>query len=414
MSECEKMRTTRTARGLIRYEVRVWHAELGKEQVIRGDDRNVVQQKAQEKMRQWDDLWESRVAEDRKRQARQEHAQDVADKKDEAEERTLEAQRASAELDTILAHALEIDNTFDWETLKSFTEFSVPTPVEPTPPTEPGSEPERMGAAYHVYLNLLDMIFPARREEKRQEVAERFEQEHQAWDNEVAAYEQQLESQAQDHAEAVAQWEERRAEFYRTRDAHNSAIDMRKARYLRADPEAVLDYCDLVLTHSQYPDDFPQSYEIDYAPEDKTLVIDYQLPPLDTLPTLREVKYVRSRDEFSERAITQTQQRQAFDNVCYQIALRTLHELYEADRIDALAAIVFNGYCTFIDPTTGQETILCILSLQVPKDDFTAINLAQVDPKACFRGLTHAASARLYQYKPVTPLRKVEGGYGDA
>lgn len=413
MSQCDKIRTTRTARGLIRYEVRVWHSELGKQQVIRGEDRNAVQQKAQEKMRQWDEMWESRLAEERQRQERRERAQYIAAKKDEAERRTLEAQQALAELDVILAHALEIDNTFNWEMLKSYAEFAIPSPTEPVPPTEPGLEPDRMSATYHIYLNLLDMIFPARREGKRRKVAERFEQDHQAWEYRVSAYQQELEAQAQAHAEATAQWEQQRTEFYRMRDAHNSTIDIRKVRYLRADPEAVPDYCDLVLTHSQYPDYFPQSYEINYNPRDKNLIIDYRLPTLDMLPTLREIKYVQSRDEFSEKAITQTQHRLMFDNVCYQIALRTLHELCEADQIDALVSIAFNGYCTSVDPTTGQESMPCILSLYVSKNAFVAINLADIDPKSCFRSLTHAASTRLYHCIPVTPLRKMGGRYSD-
>lgn len=408
MSQCDKIRTTHTARGLIRYEVRVWHPELGKQQVIQGENRNVVQQKAQEKMRQWDEMWGSRVAEERKRQERHKHARDIAAKKDEAEQRTVEAQQALVELDMILAHALKIDHTFDWETLKSHAEFAVPSPTAPVPPLKPGLEPERTSATYHIYLDLLDMIFPTRREGKRRKVAERFEQDHRAWADRVSAYQQELEAQAQAHAEATAQWKQQRAEFYQTRDAHNNAIYMRKLRYLRADPEAVLDYCDLVLTYSQYPDYFPQSYEIYYHLRDKNLVIDYRLPTLDMLPTLREVKYIQSRDEFSEKTITQTQHRLMFDNVCYQIALRTIYELCEADQIDAFASIVFNGYCTSVDPTTGQEGMPCILSLYVSKDTFAAINLADIDPKSCFRSLTHAASARLYHCKPVTPLRKTE------
>ena len=123
----------------------------------------------------------------------------------------------------------------------------------------------------------------------------------------------------------------------------------------------------MVLSRSEYPDFFPQSYEIEYNPENKILIVDYTLPPLDSLPTLKEVRYNASRDEFTEKCLTERQLKDLYDSVLYQTTLRTIHELFEADQGGVLDAVVFNGWVTSIDPAIGKETTKCILSLQ-PKN----------------------------------------------
>jgi restriction system protein len=93
-----------------------------------------------------------------------------------------------------------------------------------------------------------------------------------------------------------------------------------------------------------------------------------------------------------------------YDSLLYQIALRTIHELYEADVIDALKSVVFNGWVTAVDPSTGQETTGCLLSIQSTKDEFLEINLAAVDPKACFKKLKGVGSSKLHSLTPVAPI----------
>jgi restriction system protein len=45
--------------------------------------------------------------------------------------------------------------------------------------------------------------------------------------------------------------------------------------------------------------------------------------------------------------------RSLYDGVVYQLALRTVHEVLEADEIDAIEAVVFNGWVDYVDPPTG-------------------------------------------------------------
>ena len=221
-------------------------------------------------------------------------------------------------------------------------------------------------------------------------------------------YNSKLRRLAQEHNQLLAAWEKRRREYLRRRDLANAAVDEKKRKYAERDSGAVIDYCDIVLSHSQYPDYFPQSYELDYNPENKILIVEYELPFIAALPTAREVKYIQSRDVFDEKPLSNAELNRKYDNLLYQIALRTIHELYEADTASALDSIVFNGYVDSVDEATGQEIHPCVLSVQAGKEEFAQINLAAVDPKACFKKLKGVGSSKLHSMTPVAPLIRMD------
>lgn len=93
-----------------------------------------------------------------------------------------------------------------------------------------------------------------------------------------------------------------------------------------------------------------------------------------------------------------------YDSVLYQIALRSLYELFQADAAGTIDFIVFNGWVNSIDKATGKEVNACILSIQATKSEFMDINLAQVDAKACFKKLKGVSAAKLTALQPVRPI----------
>ena len=105
--------------------------------------------------------------------------------------------------------------------------------------------------------------------------------------------------------------------------------------------------------------------------------------------------------------LSDAQLRKLYDSLVYQISLRTVHELFEADRFSALDSVVFNGYVTSVDRRTGLESTACILSLQTTREKFLEINLSQVDPKACFKALKGVGSSRLHSLTPIAPIMEM-------
>jgi restriction system protein len=389
------------SRGTPTYLIEMSHTDLHKHRIIRGTDRHVVETKADLQAREWQEQWTTRSNKWSLQQSREQ-------KKQTAAERTEEAQRTQEDLASILKHTLDVDDGIEWDLLKDRSEFSLKAPVESRPslsalPPEPALKvPE---------ITFMDRVLPGRVNAKHAAVDEENDRARAAWQEDCDRIKKENASRialaGDTYAREKAEWDRQQHEFNSAQVAKNAAIDEAAAQYQVGAPEAITGYCDLVLSRSEYPDCVPKEWELDYNADTRTLVVDYSLLAPDAIPRTIEVKYLQSRDEIVEKSLTDSQAARLYDDVLYQIALRTIHELFEADAIDALVAFAFNGYVRSIDRATGNETNACVMSLHVAKDAFSKINLAQVEPKVCFKQLRGVGSSKLHSATPVPPVMTV-------
>ena len=219
---------------------------------------------------------------------------------------------------------------------------------------------------------------------------------------------EQLERLKARYAESVRQWEHEKQEYYNDRARRNTLVDERREAYLRGNPIEVIEYYDAILSNSDYPDYFPQDFEPEYVEETRTLVVDYLLPKLEDMPSVKSWKYVQSRDEISSTPLSDTFRNKLYDGVICQVALRCLYELFAADVANALESIAFNGRIKSIDKSTGKPFEACILSVHVKKEEFNEINLVLVEPRACIKKLKGVAGSKLHQMAPVAPILQLD------
>ena len=203
------------------------------------------------------------------------------------------------------------------------------------------------------------------------------------------------------------EWEKQKADFYARQAEQNDRINKLQIAYLTNDPNAVLEYCELVLNNSDYPETFPKDFDIDYNAETKTLIVEFALPSPAQFPSLIEVKYIASKRELKKTYISETQLSKIYDVAIYNITLRTLHELFEADKSDSIDAIIFNGWVNAINKATGKIVNNCIVSIQVKKTEFIEIELSNVDPKACFKSLKGIGSSKLSGITAIQPIAQI-------
>lgn len=137
-------------------------------------------------------------------------------------------------------------------------------------------------------------------------------------------------------------------------------------------------------------------------------MVDYLLPNVENLPTIKSWKYVQSRDELSSTTLSDAARNKLYDEVICQLALRCLYELFSTDLANVLESIAFNGRIKSIDKSTGKPFEACILSVHVKKQEFTEINLALVEPRACLKKLKGVAAAKLHQMTPVRPVMNMD------
>lgn len=392
-----------------KYSAQITHWGLNDVKILTSDDNGVLRNKVKDHVAILEEKWESITL-------------------------TKEAIRKLKEIDNILLHTLEIDDTVDWEQLKDKTKFNIPSP-------EKGSSillsviakpNESLNIEYLIKpssidfnpkLSFLDKMFASKKAIKIKEADLQFEKVLKDWDqsckqideenqllknkfhDELLQYEKDVERVKRKNSVDVKKWEKEKSIFISNQDETNSKMEMIKEMYLKLEPSSIIEYCDLVLNNSQYPESFPKSFEIDYNSESKILIVEYSLPTIKDFPTLNEVKVIKN--ELKEYHISEAQTLKKFDTTMYNITLRTIHELFEADTVNAIDAISFNGWVNAINKATGKRENNCILSIQAKKSEFIEIDLMHVDPKTCFKNLKGIGSSKLSGLTAIQPILQI-------
>ncbi|WP_299625654.1 restriction endonuclease [Pelagibius sp.] len=372
---------------ILRYYVDFRHTELDLHKELSAPEFSILQNKVDTLMAQWDKKYAAYVKK-----------QDAVTGKEQAEELTADAELRRERLRTTLHHTLSVDDAVDWSVLKDHSKFD-----RKRYPRQQKKERVDSSAPPPVHVGFFQALFGQRRkiERRYQEALDK----HNAEVNRVE----------KKNADVHAEWIKNRDAWNAEQDAQeqvfldkqvveNAKVDALEAAWRDGQPEAVEEHASIVLEASKHDEVVPKQWEVQYDPESKLLLVEYLLPTPDDLPTTKSVRFVASTGELKETSISERDKKTLFDDLCYQICLRTLHELFEADSFDNLESIAFNGWTESIDRATGQQVTSTILSVMVQKDEFLAINLEQVEPKACFKSLKGVSAASLVGLTPIAPI----------
>ncbi|WP_376743292.1 restriction endonuclease [Ensifer canadensis] len=375
-----------------------WQNDLGLHKQVSAPEVYLLEIKVAELLARWD-----RMADDHFRKAR------LSASKEACDALTIDANAKLEAIGKVLEKTLKVDDRVDWEKLKDRKPYSAPSQFPQKPPLRI-SHPK----PFHQLpvITFMDRLL-GRKGRKEAEALERFQQEVQKWETQDAA-------QGLAHDKEHAQWQARKAAFERDYQAakqqyldqqatSNAKVDELAEGVRTGDTKSVIEHASLVLDASDYGELFEKSYELDYQPDPaKLLLIEYELPSPEQMPTLKSVRFTASTGEVKEMHISERDQKANFDSICYQICLRTLHELFEADEHGNVDAILFNGFSTTVNKATGKDTRSCIMSVLVKKSEFMEIDLARVDPKACFKSLKGVSAASLAALAPIPPVMEME------
>jgi restriction system protein len=251
-TEVGPVRVTQGVRGSVSYSVAVQNRGLNKHRLIRGPDGEVIKAKVLCQVAEWNEQWAKRAAAKRQMTMAERH-------KEEAAERTAEAQETLQALREVLSSSLPDSKALDWEVLKDKAPFPKPTPGAPNRPSRPTQDPipeapSRTSERYRPQIGLLDKIIKSRRAEKENWKARLFESDTREWEAKrdritadyaakLAAHNRELADIDAAHKRAVAQWEAERAAFLAKQKEQHETMDAFRARYERKEPAAITEYC---------------------------------------------------------------------------------------------------------------------------------------------------------------------------
>jgi restriction system protein len=327
----------------------------------------------------------------------------------EAAAMNAELQQRYAEIDGLLDATLGVDDHVDLETLKitsvehpPFDPGQLGTPTPPMPqlvyPPEPVyQEPPAPGA--------LSAAFGGRKrhEEAVARARSEYEAMWRAWRDHCQRMEAdyRAESERRHAAEAVrldslAKAEAEYAEQCRAREAeaaeHNQRVD-KFINDLAFDVEtAIEEYVGVVLANSVYPESFPVEHDYDFDLGTRELTLTVTVPQPSSVPTVKEYRYVKAKDEIVPSTLTVKASKDRYANAVWQVALRTLHEVFEADRAGKIHTVSLTVATNTISASTGLAEQVPLAVVAADRDTFTQFDLSNVVPEATLKHLGAALS----------------------
>lgn len=315
----------------------------------------------------------------------------------EAEAITQALQARLTELETLLASTRGEDPYLPFEQLKE------PMPearFQPPPQlAEPAPAPE-LNAFLPQPPSGLGVLAPGRKRAHADAVA----QGRVSYEQAAAAHARAEQDRLEQLARARASYQRAHAgDCERVRRQHAS-IDQMASDFAAGQRKAVAGYFAEVLAVQSYPGDFPTGVKIAYKPAAQEMIVDIDLPLLDAVPELASCEYLPGKKELRYKKLAVADRNKRYQMVIAQMTLRTLRCVFTADRGGLAANVACNGYVDIINRATGQPARECLVSVNVDRDLFGSLDLAQVDPLDCLAYLHAKISRTPEQYQPVQPI----------
>ena len=375
-----------SARGdrVLSFSVELTHKVLSRHKLVTAPDLTILQHKLEVLLKDW-----SRRHEE-------------FDNKTTATRLADDASVGRSRIRNLLRETLKSDDTVDWDSMK-ISDVFVPSPYPHKQPEKP--VPRWMPPQPDI--GFFDLILFQRKKLKRiyesevqriQEINQERERDYQAA---LTAYHSAREKWDQEQ-------DKLNAEFNNKKREHNDAVETLQNSWKAGDTRAILAHANLVLEASDYPDFISKEFDISFDESRGIMVVDYVLPSPEQLPLVKSAKVLPSTGEISETLIPKAEQKELYDDLCYQLSLRTIHELLEADTHRHIKAVAFNGSVRSVNPATGEEIQPVIISVFSERTQFEALNLELVDPRACFKSLKGVSASTLIGLSPVPPVMKLD------
>ena len=331
----------------------------------------------------------------------------AAEQEEVVEDQNAELASVLAEVDNILKATLDVDDYVDIEQFRkevALPDFEseyahpIPAPVPAQAPPEPvysdPPPPSGLGGMFGAKKKHAQAIETARWE---------FGQAYQAWQAACAAIPAMQLAQLSEYkaaeaerqtklAEAKAAYEQERSKLQQEADAANAELDALLDALSKGEPHAVEKYFGMVFDNSQYPDGWPWPPTCRYEQQHKELAIELEFPPPSLIPTVRQYKYAKAKDQIVAVEQSQKEQKDRYASVLNNMTLRTMHEIWEADRGTMVDSISLAGYVTHVDPATGKPKRTPLIAIAADRVAFEGIDLRNVDPGETVRYLKAVVS----------------------
>lgn len=175
------------------------------------------------------------------------------------------------------------------------------------------------------------------------------------------------------------------------------------------EPAALEEYVSIVLGNSVYPECFEVEYDFEFDGTERELTLIVHVPNPEAMPAEKMFKYTKSSDSISSTPLPMKARKDRYAAAVSQVALRTAHEIFEADRDGVVTTLSMTVGVNAVDPATGQDTFVPLLQLATDRASFEALDLTRIEVGATLNHLRAGMSKNPYDLVPLANARGVRG-----
>ncbi|MCO4100985.1 MAG: hypothetical protein HEQ38_16645 [Gemmatimonas sp.] len=346
-------------------------------------------------------------AAERKRLEKEQREAYLASRQDEADIRSEEVTETYAAIDTLLQATLGHDDYVDLNTLRvaaTHPAFHRQDLTRPVPPPPRAARPNPPELELPDPLSWVEKLFWQRKHEAAVEAAHSAHRTAMAeWEKVCAAADREDAEAVTRHAEAererVATLEREQARYARECEERevaavqqNHLLDELIANLGYGTPEAIQEYVAIVLGNSIYPEQFSVQHAFTFEPSTAELALRVTIPEPTKLPSVKHFKFVKASDEIVPVPLSQKDCKDRYARAVHQVSLRSLHEVFEADRRGLIRTIALEVVASAIDESTGLRGDVPLVIVGADRDTFLAFDLSAVVPEKTLAHLGAAVS----------------------
>ena len=120
------------------------------------------------------------------------------------------------------------------------------------------------------------------------------------------------------------------------------------------------------------------------------------VPSPSSVPSLKAYKYKKSSDEITTTPLSQRELKDRYSSAVHQVAIRSFHEVFEADRRGLIKMISLEVGTEDTVPATGRVSYIPFLAAAAERNAFIDFDLSGVVPAATLKHLGAAISKDPY------------------
>jgi len=347
---------------------------------------------------------------DLKRQATVAKAAHVETRLTEVEALNAELEETYAAIDGLLAATLNVDNYFDLNTLHRdpdhppfkhvYLERPTQQPDVIFDPSEPiYEEPPPPKALFGKQKKHEAAIAAAQTDHERAKIEWQSQLKTNALHRKKLQEEWELgeENRLEHLGKEKSRYAEECAEREREVAENNANISSMITNLGYGAADAVEAYISIVLSHSDYPSHFPVSHELKFEPSTAELRLRVVIPPPSELGVIKAYKYVKKDDEIASMELSQAARKNRYASAVHHVALRSIHEVFNADRRGLVKTVSLEVGAEASDPATGKCGFIPFAAVAAKREGFLEFDLSAVVPKSTLDFLGAAVSKNPYE-----------------